>query len=599
MSTAPQRSRFFAPSLLTAAVAAALLMSGCSVVPKPFTQEEVTTVNQADRAKIRASVPGIATAVSLEEAIARALKFNLEHRTRMMEQALASGQLEASRYDMLPKLLANAGYSWRDDENIRRATDSVTGLPSLANPYISTDRSHITADIGLTWSLLDFGASYYTAKQNADRLLIASERRRKSMHTLIQNVRTAYWRALAAQALGERIQATIGDAEVALSDARKVTDERVKNPAESLRYQRNLLENLRLLESVQRELASARIELANLMGAEPGERIQLVEPADSNPAKLDMSMQRMEELALNQNADLRESFYNARIAAADTRKALLRLLPGLTLDYGYKHDDDSYLINNQWQEAGVRVSFNLFNLLSGPKQMQAAEMNEKVHEARRMALQMAVLTQVHLARHQYDDAQRQYLRADAIFNVDNQLAGLVQSQAQSQMASGLERISANVTSILSSVRRYQAMAKVQEAASRVQATLGLEPEIGSLDDTDLPTLQKSIEKTLKQWAQTEQPAAPRLATPAPVTAPAPAQVAEVPVAPGTPAAVAVTTETPAQAVPAPIAAALPAKPTKAAKATASPAAHAASSSAASSDWYRPARKPALLASNLK
>ncbi len=330
------------------------------------------------------------------------------------------------------------------------------------------------------------------------------------MHNLIQNVRTSYWRALAAQSLSKRIEATIAEAEAALDNARKVSEERVKDPAFSLRYQRNLLENLRLLESVQRELASARIELANLIGAEPGEQIQLIEPSNSTPTKLDMTLQRMEELALQNNADLRESFYNSRIAAADTRKALLRLLPGLTLDYGYKHDDDSYLINNLWQEAGIRISFNLFNLLSGPRQMQAAEMNEKVFEARRIALQMAVLSQVHLAKHLYDDAQRQYLRADAIFKVDDQLAELIQSQAQSQMASGLEHISSNVTSILSSVRRYQAMAKVQEAASRVQATLGLEPEIGSLDDTDLPTLQKSIEKTLKQWSQAERTPAPEL-----------------------------------------------------------------------------------------
>ena len=586
MRRTPSSCRSFPLSLLALALGGALLLGGCSITPQPLTQTDLVTLTTQDRQKALAGIPAISTAVSLEEAIARALKFNLEHRTRLLEQALASGQLDASRYDMLPKLLANAGYSWRDEDNIRRATDSVTGTPSLANPYISSDRAHNTADIGLTWSLLDFGASYYSAKQNADRLLIASERRRKAMHTLIQNVRTAYWRALAAQALTERIQSTINEAETALGDARKASDERVKNPAEPLRYQRNLLENLRLMEAVQRELASARIELANLIGAEPGARMQLVEPADAKPMSMDMKVERMEEMALLQNADLRESVYNARIAVADTRKALLRLLPGLTLDYGYKYDDDSYLINNNWREAGARVSFNLFNLLSGPAQMKAAEMNEKVYEARRMALQMAVLTQVHLARHQYDDARRQYLRADAIFDVDNQLAVLTQSQEKSQMASGLERISANVTSILSAVRRYQAMAKVQEASSRLQATLGMEPEIGSLDETDLPSLQKSIEKSLKQWVQTEQPAAPRLATPAP----APARVAELPAAPGAAAAVVVTAETPAQTAPAPVAVA----PVKAARAT-----KAAANNTASSDWYRPARKPALLASSQK
>ena len=35
-------------------------------------------------------------------------------------------------------------------------------------------------DLGLSWNVLDFGVSYYQSKQNADRLLVAQERRRKT-----------------------------------------------------------------------------------------------------------------------------------------------------------------------------------------------------------------------------------------------------------------------------------------------------------------------------------------------------------------------------------------------------------------------------------
>jgi len=501
-----ERTRFAAPSrkqLLLLAMSAGLLLSGCAVTPKPFSQEEIASINHSDRIAARGNMPAIESAISLEEAIARALKYNLDHRIRMLEQAHANGILEAGRYDMLPKLMANAGYAWRDEDNTRRATDSVTGLPSLANPYISSDRSHNTADIGLTWNLLDFGASYYTAKQNADRLLIANERRRKAMHALIQNVRTVFWRAMAAEKLSEQVRVTIQQAEMALTDSRQAYSEMIKSPGESLRYQRNVLENLRLLENVQRELSAARIELASLIGVDPGKQIALVEPGVMQPMPLNLSVQSMEETALTKNADLREHFYSARIAATDTRKALLKLLPGLSFNYGYNYDNDKYLINDQWRDAGMRVSFNLFNLLSGPSQMKAAEMNATVAQARRMALQMSVLTQVHLARHQYDDALRQFQRADTIHDVDTRLAKLAQNQEQSQMASRLDRISSNVTSILSSVRRYQAMAKVHEAASRVQSIMGMEPEIGSLDDTDLPTLQKQIDQSLQRWAQIE------------------------------------------------------------------------------------------------
>lgn len=486
------------PFKLLATSAAAILMVGCaSLNPEALSQQEIQAKSQSDLQKRIAEVAPISGAITLEEAIARALKYNLDHRAKSLEMALASGQLEAGKFDMLPRLLANAGYFSRDSDLVRRSQD-VNGN-TYDNRYVSSERNHATQDLTLSWSMLDFGASYYSAKQNADRLLIATERRRKSMHTLIQNVRTTYWRALAAQTLSQRVSVAITEAEAALKDSRGMQAAKVRSPGESLRFQRTLLDNLRQLEALQRELGTAKVELASLIGAAPGSVLILTEPTDAEPQALGMSLQAMEAQALMQNADLREAHYNVRIAANDTRKAILKLMPGISFDYGTRRDDDRFLVDQHWQEASMRVSLNLFNLLSAPSQKRAAEAAESVMQARRMALQMAVFTQVHLSWHQYDDAVRQYQRAHAIADVDNQLAQIAGGQEQSQMAGRLDRISADVISILSSARRYQSMARVQEALSRVQSTLGMEPEVGSLDELDLPTLQKTMDQSLKNW----------------------------------------------------------------------------------------------------
>lgn len=468
------------------------------MVPAPVTSEEMAAVVEADRTFIEKNNVPVTAPITQEEAVARALKHNLDYRSRILEQNLAAGQFDAGKFDMLPRVLASAGYSWRDKELTRNSIDSVTGAPSLSNPSISTDRAHATWDIGLSWSVLDFGVSYYNAQQNADRLLVANERRRKAMHTLIQNVRSTYWRALAAQKLRAQVAATTEAAEAALADSRKILESGVKNPGEPLRYQRNLLENLRLMENVEHELAAASIELASLIGARVGDKLELVEPENIEFKPLTTDLARMEEMALMNNADLREQVYNVRIAAVETRKALVKLLPNVSFDYGFKNDNDKYLINQSWQEAGVKVGFNLFNLLSGPAQIKAAEMNTSVTEAKRMALQMAVLSQVHMSAYQYEDALRQYQRSVAIYDVDHKLAEIAINQERSATGNKLERISANVTSILSAIRMYHAVSKVNEAISRVQASLGLEPEIGSLDDISLEDLTAGIAKVLKE-----------------------------------------------------------------------------------------------------
>src|SRR4051812_39023878 len=177
-------------------LSAVFALSACMAIkPQPLTAPEIATVSAADRKQAYQDVAPLSGPLTLDEAIARAIKYNLERRTRLLEQSLAYGQFELGNFDMLPKLMASAGYRERDNDLITRSKDSVTGMPSLAHPFISSERAATTTDLSFTWSLLDFGQSYYGAKQNADRALIAAEHSRKALHNLIQDVRIAFWRA--------------------------------------------------------------------------------------------------------------------------------------------------------------------------------------------------------------------------------------------------------------------------------------------------------------------------------------------------------------------------------------------------------------------
>ena len=514
-----------------AVVVLAVLAAGCSTLPEPFALGEQRELALADRAAAREGVEPLSGALTLSEAVARGLKYNLDHRSRMMEQALALGQADLSRYDMLPKLVASAGYSTRNNDSIRTATDSVTGKPSLANPFISSEREHTTTDLGLTWNILDFGVSYFNAKQNGDRVLIAAERRRKAMHNLIQDVRSAYWRALSAQKLEREIRSTISLAESALSDSRKAESERLRNPMDALRYQRTLLENLRVLESIRQELSAARIELAALINLPPGTAYTLAEPpADElTPRFADIPIEQMEEAAVANNADLREHFYNVRVTVAETRKSMLRLFPGLNFSTARKHDDDSYVINQSWRETGAQLSMNLLNLLSAPSVLSLSEASEKLAAHKRMTIQMAVLAQVHLARQQYENAYLLYERSDAIWGVDQRIFEHSANREDAQTQSKLERIANNTAAIVSLLRRYQALAQVHAANGKLQATLGLEPRVDDLNTIGLGELTSLVDEAMHRWgAQLAVPVSPEAALPKTEDAVAAAEVESAP-----------------------------------------------------------------------
>ena len=474
-------------------------ITGCaSVAPQPLALEALAAQTAADRTAA-ATAPPISGPLTLDEALARALKYNLDRRAKMLEEALAQGQLDVSRLDMLPKLMANAGYTSRDNDRISQSRDAASGSLSPSR-FISQERTHTESSLGLSWNMVDLSAGFYTARSQADRVLIALERRRRAMHALMADVRTAYWRAASAQKLKADILKARDAAHLALADSRKAETERLRNPLDGLRYQRQLLENLRLLEAVDQELTRGQTELAALINAPLDRPIVLADSAPAaDAAALKVPVERLEDAALASNAELREAHYNGRIARDETRRTLARLFPGLSFGYSTHYDTDNFLVNNRWNEAGVQLSFNLFNLFTGPTQMKLAEAGVALADQRRVAMQMAVLTQVHLARLQLAAAHNQLQRADEIWDVDRKISEHTANREAATAGAKLERVSADTAHILSLLRRYQAMSEMQAASGRLVATLGLEPKIGSVDELSLPDLTRELSGTGSAW----------------------------------------------------------------------------------------------------
>jgi len=323
---------------------------------------------------------------------------------------------------------------------------------------------------------------------------VAPERRRKSMHLLLQDVRIAFWRLASAQHLEAKLKATIGAAEAALADSRGAEAARVRNPAENMRYQRQILENLRVLEAVSLELSSAEIQLATLINAPAGQAIRVVTPnySGSNPTIGRLSIEKMEEVALVQNPDWREQHYNVRIARLEARKALARMFPNLSFSYAYNYDTDRYLVNNQWSQAGLSLSYNFMTLLSYGAVKRYAEAGVEIAQQRQVTAHMATLAQVHLAHLNFLNAAQQMVRAKEIFEVDRRLADLSNDKEAAQAHSRLERVSAETVSILSELRHFQAVAQLQAAEARLTAVLGAEPQIPSVTDTSLKDLSKLL-----------------------------------------------------------------------------------------------------------
>lgn len=508
---------------LLASVSLAVMLSACAVNPEPFDQAALSKQATEDRAAMFKDGEPLTAPLTVSEAIARALRHNLDKRSKMMEEALSLGQTDLDRWDLLPKLTANAGYTDRSSPNATQSRDLYTQATSTSNPSYSADRWTRTADLTMSWNVLDFGLTYYTAKSNTDRALVAQERRRKAVHNLISEVRFAFWRAAAYQSLNADVTKAVAEARDALAKSRQVEKENLKAPVESLRYQKSLLETLRQLTAIQQELSTARIELAALINLPPGTNIVLAVPAEMTLLEWSLSLDRMEELAFVNNPDLREQGYLTRISLDDTKKAFLKLLPGASLSAGWNNDYNTFLVDNHWFETGAKASWNLMNMVSGPDAIKYAEKNEDVVKARRLALRMAILAQVHVSERQFRNASSQFQQSDELWKVDQRLAEFSEAKAANDASGVLERVAGRASAIASQLRRFQTYAQVEQAYAKMQATLGDDLLPDGVAAADLKSLTAVVAQRLEHWGK---PAAPAPETAAPAAAAAPVSAPE-------------------------------------------------------------------------
>ncbi len=500
----PKNSRFAALKrgfvlLLVSGVSG--LLFACSYGLNPITPGERADLLANDHTALFTRQEPVTHPISLFESMARALKYNLSHRVALMEKAVAQRQLDLTPFDLLPQISANVERKVRSNPEASSGY-SITDQTASTAFSTSQDQDKSTAKLTTAWNILDFGVSAIQASQDADRVLIANENQRKAVHTLLQDVRSTFWRAAGAQKLEEAIGPVIQQARNALADARQVEQERLRPQLDILRFQKTLLEIVRQLQDLRHQLSLAKTEFAALLNLPPGSDFRLEIPDD--PAltipEIRMTIEEMETLALNNRPDVREALYTSRISRGDVRKAMLRMLPGLEFQAGYNWDSNSFAMNAQWEEASSRIVLNIMNILQGPTAIRLAENREELADVRRLTLHMAVLTQVHLSFRQYLSDQRKLQAVEEIDAVDQRIFKNYNATAHNDAQSRLEYISAAASAIMSRLQLYQAYADAQNAVGRIFVTLGVDlaPKATRLDD--IATLTDAMREAVSEWS---------------------------------------------------------------------------------------------------
>ena len=449
--------------------------------PEPITSEDFIKSAEDDLAKIQEikeqnDLFNKDLKIDLYTAIALAIENNKDLKVKLLETSLANRKIEDVEFEMLPTMAANAGYTGSDRyKTTASATVPSTDLAgSIGSSYsTSRDRDVNEQDVGFSWNALDFGLSYIRAGQSSDKFLISKELEKKAANNITKDVIRAYWNALSAEKLIKKYDPLLIKVNNALNDSQKIEELLLQKPMDALLYQKELLDIQRALQSQKQSFINAKIELGALMGLLPNEKFVLVQ-TDQPLNELNMKLKHMEKHALVNRPELIENHYEERISIAETKAGMRSLLPGLNFNAAWTSSSNDYLMNKTNFEYGSSIGANLLNVFRAPRLKEVNEMNTEIIKEQRLALSMAVLSQVHISNIEYQMALEEYETADRYYDVSRKITEQVRNAQKIARFGELELIREEASLLVAELRRDIAFSKVQFSVAQVYTSVGVD-----------------------------------------------------------------------------------------------------------------------------
>ena len=134
------------------------MLSGCTTKLKPLESAELEALAEQNKAQVTAGQVEVSRPINLYEAMARALRYNLDYKLELMTEMLAHREADLSRYDMLPSIVANSAYNARDTFGGASSSELLSptrvGEQSLV-ASTSAEREFLSHDAELSWDILD------------------------------------------------------------------------------------------------------------------------------------------------------------------------------------------------------------------------------------------------------------------------------------------------------------------------------------------------------------------------------------------------------------------------------------------------------------
>lgn len=418
--------------------------------------------------------------LSLEDCINIGLSNNLEVRVAKINQEIQSRETLAQKLKMLPGLNAEVMYTYRD--RLRKSDVYNWELDRDEKDYtVSQLKDSGTADLTLTWNVLDTVLAYVRSGKSEMKGQILEKKRERQAQQLALDITRAFWQASAVedaldyvnhvkktmQNIKQEIEASIGKRDI---DAMTAAESQLR------------LKELELtIQQLRANLSSARLELSKLMGLNQNVQYTLkrepVKPiVASLPHPTDLDIDRLEEYALTNRPELYVSDIQVGIQKKDAKAAFLNMFPMVNFFAGTHYEDNRLLLANTWNSVGAGVGLNLLELPANYAYYKGMQKAITMAEVERLMVTVGVITQVHIALLDYAIKADRFRLLEETYSLSTNLLNMARKKKQAGKLSELEVTQRHLEEMAAKLRRDEALVELLVAHKRLCVSIGIQPQ---------------------------------------------------------------------------------------------------------------------------
>ncbi|MCP5507693.1 MAG: TolC family protein [Chlamydiales bacterium] len=409
--------------------------------------------------------------LTIDDIVQIALCRNLSLQVKEQEYEIQRESVTHQKLAMLPMLNANYESSGRT-KNTGSFSESLTNRPP-APPSISSTQHTGRWDVNIVYNLLDFGIAYYRTRQECSKALIAQLEYQRLKQNLVVDVTKQFWKALVSRRALAVSKDIIAKTEEQQMNLQRQMDAKVISEIQGLRNKNRLINIHLQLQSYEREYDSAMSELKLLMGIPSQIEIEVAEIESTD---IDVEIDDVNELecwALFHRPELYSKDIEERIMVDEVHVSILQMFPGIELFAGPYHDQNRFLIYNDWFAAGVRATADL---LSIPQHMTAGSVARKrqvLARKNRLALAIGVLAQVRLAYLVYEDNLESYILAKELEQVNKDLLHAAKTEQRQGKLHEADILKYEAEAAFSEINALRALGELENALEQLNNSMGL------------------------------------------------------------------------------------------------------------------------------